>query len=98
MGWLPKGVLGPSLEELIFPLEPKEITTIPISQAVYVVEMLEKAADHEVAAEQKSNLASRAFQDWAEEKKKSLDIVNNMDLGDGDSKKIEWAINRAYKS
>ena len=98
VGWLPKGVIGPSLEELIFPLEPKEITTIPISQAIYVVEMLEKDDNHEVAAEQKGNLASRAFQDWAEEKKKSLDIVNNMDLGGGDPKKIEWAVRRAYKS
>jgi len=98
VGWVPKGVLAPSLEELIFPLEPKETTTIPISQAVYVVEMLEKDDNREVAVEQKGNLARRAFQDWADEKKKSLDVVNNMDLGDGDPKKIEWAVSRAYKS
>jgi parvulin-like peptidyl-prolyl isomerase len=98
LGWVPKGVLAASLEELVFPLEPKEVTTIPISQAVYVIEMVEKDDNHEVVAEQKSNLASRAFGDWVEEKKKSLEVVNNMDLGDGDSKKIEWAVNRAYKS
>jgi len=98
VGWIPKGVLAPSLEELIFPLNPKELTTIPIAQGVFVVEMLEKDSAHEVEDAQKSSLASRAFQDWVEEKSKSVTIVNNMDLGSGDSKKIEWAVTRAYQS
>lgn len=98
VGWVPKGVLDTSLEELIFPLEPKEITTIPISQGVFIVEMLEKAADRPVDEEKKTPLANRAFADWVKEKQKSVDIVNNMDLGGGDSKKIEWAVSRAYQS
>ena len=98
VGWIPRGVLEPSMEELIFPLKPKEITNIPISQGVFIIEMLEKDDDREVDAAQKSGLAIRAFQDWVEEKKKSVDIVNNMDLGGGDSKKIEWAVSRAYQS
>ena len=97
-GWIPRGVLAPSMEELIFPLKPKEITTIPISQGVFVVEMLEKAEDRPVDEEKKTPLANRAFQDWVEEKKKSVNIVNNMDLGSGDSNKIEWAVSRAYQS
>jgi parvulin-like peptidyl-prolyl isomerase len=98
VGWIPKGVLDASLEELIFPLNPKELTTIPIAQGVFVIEMLEKDAAHEVEVAQKSSLASRAFQDWVEEKSKSVTIVNNMDLGSGDSNKIEWAVTRAYQS
>ena len=97
-GWIPRGVLPPSMEELIFPLKPEEITNIPISQGVFIIEMLEKDDDREVDAAQRSSLASRAFQDWVEEKKKSVDIVNNMDLGSGDSNKIEWAVSRAYQS
>ena len=97
-GWVPKGTLEASMEELIFPLEPNEITTIPIPQGVYVVQMVEKDKAHEVDASQKSNLAARAFQDWIDEKKKTVTIVNNMDLGSGDAKKIEWAVNRAYQS
>ena len=98
VGWAPKGVLDASLEELIFPLNPKELTTIPIAQGVFVVEMLEKDAAHEVEDDQKSSLAIRALQDWVEEKKKSVTIVNNMDLGGGDSNKIEWAVSHAYQS
>jgi foldase protein PrsA len=98
VGWVPKGVLDASLEELIFPLNPKELTTIPIAQGVFVVEMLEKDAAHAVEDAQKSSLAIRALQDWVEEKKKSVNIVNNMDLGGGDSNKIEWAVSRAYQS
>ncbi|MDO8612011.1 MAG: peptidylprolyl isomerase [Dehalococcoidia bacterium] len=98
VGWVPKGVLDASLEELIFALNPKELTTIPIAQGVFVVEMLEKDAAHAVEDAQKSSLAIRALQDWVEEKKKSVNIVNNMDLGGGDSNKIEWAVSRAYQS
>jgi len=97
-GWVPKGAMEASLEELISPLEPNEITTIPVSQGVYVVQMIEKDKAHEVDASQKSNLAARALQDWIDEKKKTVTIVNNMDLGSGDTNKIEWAVARAYQS
>ena len=97
-GWVPKGVLDASLEELIFVLKPKEITTVPTAQGAYVIEMLEKDAAREVADDHKSNLSIRAFQDWVSEKKKTVTIVNNMDLGSGDAKKIEWAVTRAYQS
>ncbi len=98
VGWIPRGVLAPSVEELIFSLKPKEITNIPVSRGVFVIEMLEKDDNREVDAAQKSSLATRAFEDWVEEKKTSITIVNNMDLGGGDSKKIEWAVSRAYQS
>jgi len=97
MGWVPKGALDPALEELVFPLKLKEVTTVPVSQGVYVVQMMEKDAAHAVDASQISNLALRAFQSWITEKKKSVTIVNNMDLGSGDSNKIEWAVQRAYQ-
>ena len=98
VGWIPRGVLDASLEELIFPLKPKELTTIPIAQGVFIVEMLEKDDDREVEDDQKSSLATRAFQNWVEEKNKSVTIINNMDLSSGDSKKIEWAVTHAYQS
>jgi foldase protein PrsA len=97
-GWAPKGALDPSLEELIFALDPKEITTIPIASGVFIIEMLEKDKAHAVDATQKTNLATGSLQNWIEEKKKSVTIVNNMDLGSGDANKIEWAVSRAYQS
>ena len=96
--WMPRGILDASIEELVFALKPKELTTIPIAQGVYVTQMLEKDDNHEVGADQKLGLAARAFQAWVADKKDSVDIINNMDLASGDSKKIEWAVKRAYES
>ena len=98
VGWVPKGVLDPSLEELIFALDPKGLTNIPVSQGVFLIQMVEKDDDHPVEDTQKGPLAGRSFQNWLREKKAALDIVNNMDLGDGDAKKVKWAVGRAYKS
>ena len=97
-GWVPRGVLGASVEELVFVLEPNEVTTIPTAQGSLVIQMLEKAPSRAVEDDDKAPLAERAFAKWVEEKKGSIVLVNNMDLSAGDSKKIEWAVSRAYQS
>ena len=98
MGWVPRGVLDASTEELVFALEPNEITTIPLPQGVVVIEMQEKAEDREVEEAQRAPLASGALADWVQEKRDTLTIVNNMDVADGDAEKIQWAVERAYQS
>jgi foldase protein PrsA len=99
VGWAPRGVLGASTEELIFPLEVGEITIIPSPAGVVVIEMLEKDGDHPVEEDQKEPLAARLFADWIEDKKQSVSIVNNMDVrGNFDEGKVQWAIDRAYQS
>ena len=97
MGWVAKGVLDASLEELLFVLEPNEVTTIPTAQGSLVIQMLEKAPSRAVEDDDKAQLAERAFAKWVQEKKDSIVLVNNMDLSDGDPKKIEWAVKRAYE-
>ncbi len=100
VGWVPRGVLEASTEELVFALEPDEITTIPLPQGVVVIEMLEKAEDREVEEDQKTPLANRAFTEWVDEKQESLDIVISVVPGadNYDQKKAEWAVDRAYQS
>jgi foldase protein PrsA len=96
VGWIPRGVLDASAEELIFPLEVDEITVIPTPQGVLIIEMLAKAGDHPVEGDQKEPLATRLFDDWTEDKKQSVSIVNNMDIsGDFDQDKVQWAIEHA---
>lgn len=95
-GWVPRGVLDAAMEQLIFTLEPDEITTIPMPEGVYVVQLLEKADDREVEEDYKEPLAERAFQDWVREKRGSLTVVNNMDITEGDIEKIQWAVSRVY--
>ena len=98
VGWVPRGVLDASTEELVFALEPNEITTIPLPQGVVVIEMQEKAEDREVEEDQRTSLARRAFDSWVQEKSQSLDIVISVVPGadNYDPKKAEWAVDRAY--
>jgi parvulin-like peptidyl-prolyl isomerase len=100
VGWVPRGVLDASTEELVFALEPNEITTIPLPQGVVVIEMQEKAEDREVEEDQRTSLANRAFDSWVQEKRQPLDIVISVVPGadNYDPKKAEWAVNRAYQA
>lgn len=98
VGWVPRGVLDASTEELVFALEPNDITMIPLPQGVLLIEMLEKAEDREVEETQRAPLARRAFDSWVQEKRESLDIVISVVPGadNYDQKKAEWAVDRAY--
>jgi parvulin-like peptidyl-prolyl isomerase len=98
VGWVPRGVLDASTEELVFALEPKEITTIPLPQGVIVIEMQEKAEDREVEETQRTPLANRAFGSWVQEKRQPLDIVISVAPGadNYDEKKAKWAVDRAF--
>jgi hypothetical protein len=69
-----------------------------VAAGVFVIEMLEKAEDRAVEESQIQPLTDRAFDSWVQEKTQSVTVVNNMDLSDGDVKKIEWAVNRARQS
>jgi foldase protein PrsA len=96
VGWVPRGVLDTSTAELVFDLEPGGITAIPTQSGVFVIEMLEKAADRAIDEVQRTPLAQRAFADWVQEKRGGVEIVNNMDVTSGDPDKINWVISRAY--
>ena len=93
VGWLPRGVLDASTEELVFALEPDEITTIPLPEGVMLIEMEEKAEDRKVEEDRRTPLANRAFSEWVEEKRESLEVENFV-LIDGD--KCDWALRHAY--
>ena len=99
VGWVPRGVLDTQTEELLFPMEVGEITVTPTPRGVLVIEILEKAGDHPVEEDKKEPLAARLFNDWIEDMKQSVSIVNNMDVrGNFDEGKVQWAIDRAYQS
>ncbi len=100
VGWVPTGVLDASTEELVFALQPGELSEpIPTARGVLVIEMLEKDSDHPVEEDQKEPLAGRLFADWIEENKQSLSIVNNLDVrGDFDQDKVAWVVDHVYES
>jgi parvulin-like peptidyl-prolyl isomerase len=98
VGWLPRGVLDASTEELVFPLEPGEVSTIPTANGVFVVEMLEKEEDRAIEEEAIPPLAAGLLADWVQEKGETLAIVSSVVPGaeSYDPKKADWAVSRAY--
>jgi foldase protein PrsA len=100
VGWVPRGILDASTEELVFALQPGDLSEpIPTARGILVVEMLEKDGDHPVEEAQKEPLAGRLFADWVEGKKQSLSIVNNMDVrGNFDQDKVGWVVARVYET
>jgi foldase protein PrsA len=99
VGWVPRGVLEASTEELIFSMKVGEITIIPSSLGSMIVQMLKKDADHPVAKSQKEPLADALLSKWIEKKRQSLSIVNNVNLrGDYDFDKVKWVVDHVYSS
>lgn len=91
--WTPRGVLDSALEETLFGLEPGEVAIIPTPFGVQVIEVLEKAADREIDAEQRPILAETALQEWLNEKRGELEVKEFVSQ---DQDKARWAIERAY--
>jgi foldase protein PrsA len=94
-GFIPKGLLDPGLEGVLFSLEPGEYTTFPTQNAYYVVETLETSENHIPTDAQKNGLAVNAYTDWVEEKKNAIEIVNEFDTTEGDRDKIQYVIEHA---
>ena len=97
-GWAPRGSLETTLEDSLFALEPGQVITFPTQSNVYVYQLLEKQADRPIDEAQKPTLAQTAYQDWLDEKRASVKIVDEMQIQDGDLKKIEYAISRVQQA
>lgn len=98
-GWVPRGLLDKAAEDALFGLEPQKVTTFSTgSGGAYVLQLLEKAADREIAPDQKGGLARAAFERWIQEKRQSVKIVNDVDPASGDADKIRWAVGRVYQT
>jgi foldase protein PrsA len=95
-GWVPRGFLTDTQEDIIFSLEPNETAIYPQSaQAVFLYQLIEKSDSQEVAEDKKEVLAAEAYNDWLGERRDSLDIDNDMDGATGDVDKIRYVIEHA---
>lgn len=95
MGWVPRGILADALENLLFSLDVNEATTYPAASSVFIYQVVEKDANHELEEEDKPTLASADFDAWMEEKRDQMEVENDMDFVDGDGDKIRWVIDEA---
>lgn len=97
-GWAPRGFLESALEEVLFALEPNQLTVYATETNFYVYQVLEKQADRPVEEAQKSTISNNAYQKWLDDKRASVEVVNHMDLQDGDFDKINYAVSRVRQS
>lgn len=93
--FVPMGLLNQDLETFLFGLDIGEFRTYATSNAVLVLEVVEKKDDYEPTDGQRSQLGANAYNDWLSEKKASLEITNEMDFQNGDTDKIRWVIDHA---
>ena len=97
-GWAPKGSLEKTLEDALFALEVGQTTTFPTESNVYVYQVLEKQADRPLEETEKATISDNTYQRWLEDKRGSAEIVDHMDISEGDLEKIEYAVSRARQS
>jgi parvulin-like peptidyl-prolyl isomerase len=97
-GWVPRGSLETQLEDTLFALEPGTLTVYPTESNVYVYQVIEKQPDRAVEEIQKTTIAQNKFRSWLDEKRASVKIVNDMQLPDGNLKKIEYALTRVRQT
>jgi parvulin-like peptidyl-prolyl isomerase len=97
-GWVPRGSLDKQLEETLFPLEAGQLVVYPTESNVYVYQVLEKQPDRPVEESQKLSLSTNAFRAWLDEKRSSVNIVNDMEFPGGNIDKIQYALTRVQQT
>ena len=60
-GWVPRGILAAAQEDLLFSLDPAQVTIYPSGAAFFVYELIERDEAHELEEEDKPTLASTEY-------------------------------------
>jgi len=98
VGWMPRGLLDPGLEEALFSLQVGQVGQYsdPQSGLTYVLQVEEKDPARALEPPERQALADRALQRWLEERRSSLHIVNRVDPTFGDRDKVNWILKEVY--
>ncbi len=97
LGWFPRGILSPDLEDVVFGLEPGALSA-PIATTssedntqYWIVRVTEKAASRPLEEPHLQHFQNQALNEWYQEQ------LNNFTIKDDylDSSDIEWAIKKA---
>lgn len=96
-GWVPRGYLPETEENILFDLDLNEVTVYqaPNSETVYVYQVVEKEDTRPIDDDKKDKLAADEFSAWIENKKESSSVDNEMDFAEGNADKIRYVIDHA---
>jgi parvulin-like peptidyl-prolyl isomerase len=85
LGWFPRGVMVDEFEEVVFDLEPGDISDPFQSEfGWHIATVLDREDDRPIDLQTLQQLRQRAFQEWLEERRAEADIDTDYDLPDPD--------------
>jgi parvulin-like peptidyl-prolyl isomerase len=75
LGWFPRGLVEPELEEAAFALQPGEVSgPVFYGDAYHVVEVMERESERRLPEELRARLVLAAFEEWLEEERYRADV------------------------
>lgn len=90
MGWMPKGIMAPEFDAVVFSLEPQAVS-IPIAtpEGFYLAQVLEKEQARAIPKSQQDGLKDRVFQTWILRQAKAKGVQRSWD-----SQRFTWAVGK----
>jgi parvulin-like peptidyl-prolyl isomerase len=92
LGWFPRGVMAPEVEQVAFSLEPGQISQ-PVSTTFgyHIIQVLEKDPNRPLDDNQREQLRNARFSTWLQERRQQPDVQRFFD-----SDKLAWADKAAF--
>jgi len=91
MDWQPRGGMPPEAESAVFSLEVGQVSEpVYLSGGYYIYQVLEKAADREVTADQQQQIEDQMYSDWRSGVAEQFPVV----YADNDMQRFQEQINQ----
>jgi parvulin-like peptidyl-prolyl isomerase len=80
LGWFPRGLIAPELEEVAFTLQPGEISdVIQLGEGYHIIQVVERDAARSLSPEEKGDLIFALFDRWLAEQRAAAVIERFID-------------------
>ena len=81
LGWIPRGVLPPTLEDVAFSLQPGQISDIiKADSGLHIIQVVETDPDRAVSDDLWPVVQQRSFDDWLKAQRAAASIEHNTEL------------------
>ena len=75
LGWFPRGLVAPELENAAFGLQPGQISAvIPLGEGYHIIQLVEREEAHPLSPEMQLDLRLAVFDEWLAEKRGAATI------------------------
>ncbi len=76
LGWFPRGLVAPELEQAAFALQPGQVSdVVPLGEGFHVVQVVEREANRPLSPEMRVDLRLARFDQWLAEQRAAADII-----------------------